>query len=294
MTKRVTVILSCLVLLMALFSTTAFAGGTRINFAEGCDAERGPDEEAPIVNKTTYTTNQTVNNVVFDDSHSDDLVRVYGAHVIFDHVTFRGLGTGSTGHSLEVKQGGSVEVYDSTFDGDPVEDVIQFGGPNGDQHSDTSTVKCNTFEAHPGEDFLDFKDGNDAIVDIIDNNFTTSTTGGRTVQNAGTNGVQNFIGNTGMENVLFEDGVADGSFVNNVVDELYLYDTEDILVQGNELGKVGNGNSAATLLPTDIYYLSNNFPDNQWEYYGGTCYEDNNTGANLTSDCTAGPPAWYP
>lgn len=258
-----------------------------------CDVSPdGAPSGSPVLGPTTYTASQVVSNVVFDGGHSDDLVRVYGAHVIFDHVTFRGFGTGSTGHSVEVKRGGSVEIRDSLWDGEPSEDSIQFGGINGDQHADHSVISCSTFANDPGEDHADFKVSEPgAIVDFIDNDFVSVPSGGRTVQNDGSVGVQNFINNTGLADVLLENTVA-GSFVGNSIGELYLYDAEDWLIEENTINKVGHGVSDRSRLPTGIYYLNNFLPTSHFEFYGGSCWADGNT-PTLTV-CIPGAPSWYP
>jgi hypothetical protein len=277
----------------AASSTTTTAPATTTTTVAGCDtAPDGAPAGSPVIGPTTYTTSQTVRNVVFDGGHTDDLVRVYGAHVVFEHVTFRGNGTGSTGHSLEVKRGGSVEVRDSLWNGTPSEDSVQFGGANGDQHAGHSTIACSTFASSPGEDHADFKVSEPgAVVDVVDTSFATVPSAGRTVQNDGSVGVQNFAGNTGLADVLLEHTVA-GSFIGNSIGELYLYDAVDWLIEANTIDKVGHGVSDRSRLPTGIYYLNNVLPTGHFEYYGGSCWADGNT-PTLTA-CTPGPPAWYP
>jgi len=254
-----------------------------------CDtAPDGAPSGSPVLGPSTFTTSQTISNVTFDGSHSDDLVRVYGAHVIFDHVTFKGTGTGGSGHSVEVKRGGSVEIRHSLFNGRPTEDTIQFGGPSGDQHAGHSVVKCSTLASFPGEDHADFKVSQPgAVVDFVDNQFTTVPTGGRAVQNDGSVGVQNFIRNTGLGDILLEHTVA-GSFVDNAIGEIYLYDARDWLIEGNTISKVGHGVSDGSRVPTGIYYRGN--PIGNFEFYGGSCWATSPT----LADCTAGAPPWYP
>lgn len=259
--------------------------------ADLCDtAPNGAPNGAPVLGPTTYSTYQWISNVVFDGNHSDDLVQVYGAHVIFDHVTFAGNGTGAGGHSLEVKQGGSVEVYNSLWNGDPVEDSVQFGGPSGDEHVGQSIIACSTFASTPGEDHVDVKVSEPgAIIDVIDTDFVT-VPAGRTIQNDGSVGVQNFIRCTGLSNVLLEHVVA-GSIIDCEIDELYIYDAQDWLVEGNTISvKLGHGTSDMTRLPTGIYYLNNTVTN--FEFYGGSCWRDGNS-PTLT-ECTSGPPSWYP
>lgn len=272
-------------------TTTSTAPTTTTTTPGACDlAPDGAPNGSPIVGPTTYTTDQTISNVIFDGSHSDDLVRVYGAHVVFNHVTFTGVGTGSTGHSLEVKRGGSVEVRNSLWNGDPSEDSVQFGGPNGDEHANHSIISCSTFASSPGEDHADFKVSEPGtVVDIVDTDFVTVPSGGRTVQNDGSVGVQNFVRATGLADVLLEHTVA-GSIVASSIGELYLYDAEDWLIEANTVTKVGHGVSDRTRLPTGIYYLDNTIFN--FEFYGGICWATGNT-PTLTQ-CTSGTPPWYP
>ena len=250
----------------------------------------GAPAGSPVRGPSTIINSQTITNVVYDGNHSDDLVRVYGVHVIFDHVTFRGTGTGSTGHTVEVKRGGSVEIRNSLWAGRPSEDSIQFGGPNGDQHANRSVVKCSTIGGTPGEDHVDIKVSQvGAVVDFIDNRFSTVPPSGRTIQNDGSVGVQHFLRNTGVADALMEHTVA-SNFVGNSGGELYLYEARDWLVQANTMSKVGHGESSGNRSPTGIYYRDNTF--GQFGFYGGTCWA---TGNNLTlSQCTAGAPGWYP
>jgi len=229
--------------------------------------------------------------VVYNGNHTDDLVRVYGAHVIFNHVTFTGTGTGSSGHSVEVKRGGSVEIHNSLFNGRPIEDTIQFGGPNGDQHANRSVVRCSTIASFPGEDHADFKVSQPgAQVDFVDNRFTTVAPG-RTIQNDGSVGIQKFVRNAGLTDVLFEH-TNNGTLSGSTIGELYLYDAKDWLVQANVLNKVGHGVSSGDRVPTGIYYRNNTFPTGRFEFYGGSCWATGNT-PTLT-DCTVGSPSWYP
>lgn len=248
-------------------------------------APAGSDTLGP----TTYTTPQTVSNKIFDGNHSDDLVQVHGAHVIFENCTFTGTGTGATGHSLEVKQGGSVEVYNCLFNGSPVEDTIQFGGISGDEHAGHSIIRCCRIESTPGEDHLDFKVSEPgAVVDVIYTNFVTVPPG-RTIQNDGSVGVQNIIRCAGLSNILLENTEA-GSIVDCQIGELYIYDAIDWLVEGNTITKIGHGTSDMTRLPTGIYYRNNTVTN--FEFYGGSCWGTGNSPA--LTECTSGPPPWYP
>jgi len=258
----------------------------------GCDLTAdGAPPGSPTRGPTTYTTSQTVSNVIFDGSHSDDLVRVYGVgtKVVFDHVTFRGTGTGSTGHSVEVKRGGAVEIRSSLWAGNPEEDSIQFGGPNGDQHGGHSVIRCSTIASAPGEDHADFKQSlTGAVVDFIDNHFATVPTGGRTVQNDGSVGRQNFIRNTGLQNVLLEN-TAQGSLVGNSIGQLYVYNARDWLIQANTIARAQNGVGDGRN-PSGIYYLNNTV--SQFVYYGGSCWATGNSLA--LAQCAVGAPPWYP
>ena len=258
----------------------------------GCDLTAdGAPPGSPVRGPTTFTTSQTVTGVIFDGSHSDDLVRVYGVGtiVVFDHVTFRGTGTGSTGHSVEVKRGGSVEIRNSLWNGRPSEDSIQFGGPNGDQHSGHSIVRCSTIASNPGEDHADFKQSQTgAVVDFIDNLFATPTPGGRTVQNDGSVGRQNFVRNTGLANVLLEN-TANGSLVGNQINQLYVYNARDWLIQQNTIARAQNGVGDGRN-PFGIYYRANTI--GSFVFYGGQCWA---TGNSLSLPaCTAAAPPWYP
>lgn len=257
-----------------------------------CDtAPDGAPSGSPVRGPTIYTSSQTISNVVFNGTHSDDLVRVYGAHVIFNHVTFTGTGTGSTGHSVEVKRGGSVEIRNSLWNGRPVEDSIQFGGPSGDQHAGHSIIRCSTLASSPGEDHADFKVSQPgAVVDFIDNRFATVPTGGRSVQNDGSVGTQNFVRNTGLADVLLEHTVA-GSFVGNSIGEIYLYEARDWLIEGNTISRVGHGESSGDRNPTGIDYRSNTL--GSFRFYGGSCWSSGNS-IEVSPPCTLGAPSWYP
>ena len=93
---------------------------------------------------------------------------------------------------------------------------------------------------HPGEDHFDFKVSQPgAVVDVVDTDVTTAA-GGRTVQNDGSVGTQNFIRDTGLANVLLENS-ANGSIVDSKVGELYVYDAKDWLIQGNTISRIGHG-----------------------------------------------------
>jgi len=271
-------------------TTTTRPTTTSTTPAGACDTTPdGAPSGASVRGPATITTSQTISNVVFDGTHSDDLVRVYGSHVIFNHVTFRGTGTGSTGHTVEVKRGGSVEIRNSLWNGQPSEDSIQFGGPNGDQHAGHSVIRCSTIGGAPDEDHADFKVSQPgAVVDFIDNRFATVPTGGRTIQNDGSVGRQNFIRNTGLANVLLENTVA-GSLVGNSIGQLYVYNARDWLIQGNTITRLQNG-VADGRNPSGIFYLANTI--SQFVFYGGSCWATGNSLA--LSQCAVGSPGWYP
>lgn len=258
----------------------------------GCDtAPDGAPSGSPVRGPATITTSQTISNVVYDGSHSDDLVRVYGVHVIFDHVTFRGTGTGSTGHTVEVKRGGSVEIRNSLWAGRPSEDSIQFGGANGDQHGGHSVVRCSTIGGTPGEDHIDLKVSlPGAVVDFVDNRITTGTPGGRTIQNDGSVGVQHFVRNGSLANILLEH-TNNGTISGSTIGQLYIYDAKNWLIQANTITKLGHGVSNGSRVPTGIYYRSNTL--NQFEFYGGSCWSTGNS-KDISPPCTFGSPSWYP
>ena len=253
--------------------------------SELCDPEPGASADAPTQGPTTYDDvgTTTVSNVIFDGDHSDDLVRVNNGHVVFDHVTFRGTGTGTTGHTLEIKVGGSAEVRHSIFQGAPSEDSLQTEG-NG-----PTVVACNVFATSPGEDHLDTKPGDG--VTIRANDFQAPTPGGRTLQNHNGAGRVDLIDNRGLVSVFYEDG-ATGSLVgNDMPGELWLYDAVDVLVQDNVIGLVKHGEGSSTRDPIDTYFLDNVIDEAQDN--GGTCYRDGNTGADPVAFCTSGAPDWY-
>ena len=253
--------------------------------SELCDPEPGASADAPTQGPTTYDDvgTTTVSNVIFDGDHSDDLVRVNNGHVVFDHVTFRGTGTGTTGHTLEIKVGGSAEVRNSIFQGAPSEDSLQTEG-NG-----PTVVACNVFATSPGEDHLDTKPGDG--VTIRANDFQAPTPGGRTLQNHNGAGRVDLIDNRGLVSVFYEDG-ATGSLVgNDMPGELWLYDAVDVLVQDNVIGLVKHGEGSSTRDPIDTYFLDNVIDEAQDN--GGTCYRDGNTGADPVAFCTSGAPDWY-
>jgi hypothetical protein len=241
---------------------------------------------------TTYNSSgtTTVSNVIFDGSHSDDLVRVYTGKVIFDRVTFRGIGTGTSGHTLEIKQGGSVEIRNSVFEGKPAEDTIQTSG-NGQV-----TIECNHIGGSPGEDHIDTKPGGEVI--IRSNTFTNPATY-QTIQNHNASGLVHTIGNTGIDKIFYElpDGhdpalyKTTGTIVgNNVRTYIWLYDVTNVLVERNTVPELKHGDSTGRW-PKASYLKDNNITT-MFRYNGGTCYKSGNTGVTL-NQCTVGAPSWY-
>ena len=249
----------------------------------GCDGSPGAGSDARRFGVTTYDGSGTVtiSNVIFDGSHGDDLVRVYNGHVVFDHVTFRGRGTGSSGHTLEVKRGGSVEVRNSVFEGDPSEDSVQFEG------NDPSVVRCSVFRSSPGEDHVDTKPG--ALVRFEDNAFDAPTPGGRTVQNHNGRGAVELVRNTGLRNVFYESGASGSIIGNEITGSLDLYDAENVLVEGNEIASVKHGEGSGSRDPVDTYFLNNTI--DRAQNNGGSCFQEGSSGA--VSFCRDGRPGWY-
>jgi hypothetical protein len=260
------------------------AGGIDGGGLASCATTPGARDEPEVLGPTSYTAPGTtrVSNVIFDGNHSDDLVRVNNGHVIFDHVTFRGIGTGSNGHTLEIKVGGSAEVRNSIFEGAPSEDNVQTEG------NAPTLIACNVFATTPGEDHVDTKPG--GSVTIVANHFAAPAAG-RTVQNHNRNGDVNLLGNTGMQDIFYEDG-ATGSIVgNDIPGELWLYDVVNVLVEANVIGLAKHGEGSSDRDPVDTYFLNNVIDDAQDN--GGTCFADGNSGAEPVSFCTAGAPNWY-
>src|SRR5215216_3112884 len=197
----------------------------------------GAPAGSPTLGQTNYSSagTTTVSNTIFDASHSDDLVRVNNGHVIFDHVTFRGVGTGASGHTLEIKVGGSAEVRNSVFEGAPVEDTIQTEG-NGDV-----LVECNLIGGRPGEDHIDTKGGNTVT---IRNNTFVSEASARTLQIHNPTSPVHAISNYGIHRIFYENGQAGGTIrFNNVLEDVWLYDTTNILVEGNTIPILKQGES---------------------------------------------------
>jgi hypothetical protein len=191
------------------------------------------------------------------------------------------VGTGSTGHALEVKQGGSVEVRNSRFEGDPSEDHIQF------ENNDPSVVRCNVFATRPGEDHIDTKPGE--RVRIEENSFAVSATG-RTLQNHNSHGEIEMIGNTGELSIFYESG-ASGSLIGNQISRLDLYDVRNVLVEDNEIAYVKHGEGLGSRDPVDTYFRNNAIEEAANN--GGTCYRDGTTDSAPIAFCINGAPAWY-
>lgn len=268
-------------------TTTTVAPTTTTTAPGTCDSSAGAPAGSPVSGPTSYTDTGTVtiSNRIFDGSHADDLVRVNNGHVIFDHVTFKGVGTGTTGHSLEVKLGGSVEVRNSVFEGDPAEDHFQTEG------NDPSQVACSEFRTTPGEDHLDTKPG--ATVTIENNRFLAAPTA-QVLQNHNSTSPVHFLNNsgTGLTRLFYESGQTRGTIVGNTITQtLWLYDVAEILVKDNVLAQVKHGEGSSTRDPVQTYFLNNQINDALNN--GGTCYRDGNTGAEPVTWCTTGPPPWY-
>jgi hypothetical protein len=245
-----------------------------------CSSSPGAPADSPTLGQTVYdgTGTVTVSNVILDASHPDDLVDVYNGKVIFDHVTFRGNGTGSSGHTLEIKNGGSAEVRNSVFEGHPSEDTIQSAG-NGDV-----LIECNQIGGRPGEDHIDTKPGGPVM--IRENTFTTRPTY-KTIQNHNTYSPVHVVQNTGMYEVFYELGQTAGTIVNdNVLMNIWLYDTTNVLVEGNTVPEVKHGEASGPRDPVAAYYKDNQI--GTFKFNGGSCYATGNTGASLGS-CTSGP-----
>jgi len=253
--------------------------------AGGCASAPGAGTGASTKGVTGYLGDGTtvVRNVIFDASHDDDMVRVNNGKVIFENVTFRGRGTGDTGHSLEIKEGGSAEVRNSVFEGSPAEDYIQtqLNGP--------VLIECNVFRAQPGEDDIDTKSGGE--VTVRNNTFEADPGSGETIVAQNGTSPVNFLNNVGVRHILYEagqqGGVIDG---NTMVDNGYvwLYDTYDILVQNNTLYNVKYGDSAGDREPSGVYFTGNTI--HGFTFNGGSCHELDNAGAPL-SQCSIGAPS---
>jgi hypothetical protein len=254
-------------------TTTGSGGGGQ------CSGTPGAGGGATSSGVTTYSAGgtTTVTNRIFDASHSVDLVRVNNGHVIFDHVTFRGIGTGTFGHSLLIMSGGSAEIRNSKFEGAPVEDSIQTID-NG-----ATLIECNIIGGTPGEDHIDTKSG--GVVTIQNNAFTTvPPMPGRTLEIQNARSPVHAINNTGVGTVFYEDGQTSGTIVDNAVSvDITLYDTTNILVEGNTTPLIKHGEFSGTRDPVGIYYLNNQATSFQMN--GGSCFRDGNTGASFVS-CT--------
>jgi hypothetical protein len=245
-----------------------------------CSGTPGAGGGATSSGVTTYSAGgtTTVTNRIFDASHSVDLVRVTNGHVIFDHVTFRGTGTGTFGHSLLIMSGGSAEIRNSKFEGAPVEDSIQT------INNGATLIECNSIGGTPGEDHIDTKSG--GVVTIQNNAFTTvPPMPGRTLEIQNRTSPVHAINNTGVGTVFYEEGQTSGTIVDNAVSvNITLYDTTNILVEGNTTPLIKHGEFSGTRDPVGIYYLNNQATSFQMN--GGNCFTDGNTGASFAS-CTA-------
>jgi hypothetical protein len=258
--------------------------------ATGCDPNPGAPAGSSTLGYTSYSSSTTVTNKIFDAGTDDDMINVTGGHVIFDHVTFKGHGTGSSGSSLEVSGSGTVEVRNSRFEGSPTEDYVQ---TKSDGTSAASVIECNRFVNAPGEDDIDMKSG--GPVTVQNNTIQTCATGGDTfiMQNS-TNPIY-ILNNTGVMSIFMTNGHSDGEAIGNQVtacdSTLWVYDVSNVLIQGNTVDTVKNGESGTSRSPSAVYYKNNSI--STFQKNGGTCYKDGNTGNSL-SGCTSGPPSWYP
>jgi hypothetical protein len=292
--KRTTAV-GALVALLATLWLVAPATAQMSN----CDANPGAPAGAPtITGPITYSTAQTVSNVVIDGDHSDDLVRVNNARVVFDHVTFLGVGAGSAAHALEVTDGGSVTVRDSLFIGAPSGDHIHFGN-----HL-ASTIACNVF-GQPGGAYEE-PGMSDAIgdhvvvgvggrVDIKSNKFygeswcTLGDTGGARIDFA-YNHCRSLLylrGNVWNGNIVGNDFISRNS-------RLWLDEVNNMLIEGNDLDVPVRYGARSS--PNGNYFLGNSWAGGTFDYRNGGCRRDGNANppASLRTNCTAGPPTWYP
>jgi len=269
-------------------ATAVIFGGTGTPSPTGCVGTPGAPAGSPVKPYSEYSANATVSNVIFDASTDDDMVNVTGGTVVFDHVTFRGRGTGSSGSSLEVSGSGGVEVRNSVFEGAPTEDYIQTKG------SGTSLIECNLFKNKPGEDDIDMKSG--GAVTVRNNTVQVVADGGDSfiMQNSTSSVTIENNSGPGLASIFFTNDAHGGTVTNNVItagdSTLWVYDVSDILIQGNEVSTVRNGESGSGRQPSSIYYLNNKI--STFQFNGGSCYRTGNTGAAL-SGCTDGAPAWY-
>jgi len=269
--------------------TGVFFGSTPASTPTGCDPNPGAPSGSSTLGYTEYTSSTTVSNRIFNASTSDDMINVTGGHVIFDHVTFRGSGSGSSGSSLEVSGSGSVEVRNSRFEGAPTEDYIQ---TKSDATSTLSLIECNVFVNAPGEDDIDMKSG--GPVTVQNNTVQACATGGDTFIMQNSTSPIIIQNNTGVMSVFMTNSHHDGRVINNRVtacdSTLWVYDVSNILIQGNTVSTVKNGESGTSRSPSSIYYLNNSI--SSFQKNGGSCYATGNTGATL-SGCTNGSPSWY-
>lgn len=273
-----------------LTPSNVYVGSDQAWPASGCDPNPGAPSGSSTSGYTEYTSSTTVSNRIFDAGTDDDMINVTSGRVIFDHVTFRGHGTGSSGSSLEVSGSGSVEVRNSRFEGAPTEDYIQTKSSG---TSNPSVVECNVFANAPGEDDIDMKSG--APVTVQNNTIQACATGGDTFIMQNSTNPLYILNNTGVMSIFMTNNHSDGQVINNQVTScdstLWVYDVNRILIQGNTVTTVKNGESGSSRAPSDIYYKNNSI--STFQKNGGTCYKDGNTGNSL-SGCTSGPPSWYP
>jgi hypothetical protein len=275
-------------------SDAAASGGQAVRFGSSepspgsCSGTPGAGAGATAKGETEYAGSgtTTVRNVIFDGSHDDDLVRVYNGKVIFENVTFRGKGTSDSGHSLEIKVGGSAEVRNSVFEGAPTEDFIQT------QNNGPTLIECNVFKTKPGEDDIDMKSG--ASVTVRNNEVQAVASSGDTFIMQNSTSPVIIQDNLGVASIFFTNGAKGGKVINNKVNKgdstLWVYDVSNILIQGNDVGVVKNGENGTGRSPSGIYYLNNKI--GSFQFNGGSCFKSGNTSASITG-CSEGAPAWY-
>jgi hypothetical protein len=283
-------ILVCLLLALLLVPATAQAQTIT------CSANPGAQANPTIYNGLqTFSTDQTISNAVFRGTHSDDLVRVTnGANVTFDHVTFLGDGTGSTGHTLEVKTGGARatitnSVFDETAEGGPVEDFIQF------QNHTHSVVECNVFGT-PGEDAIDIKESTFGTgfgrVDVFQNDFNAINKW-CTLANVGSKRVF-FNDNDCAGGAYFRNDIHDAEIRNNNFDgPLWLDEVNDMWIDNNDFTSETVRYGANSTTPNGNFFKDNTF--GSFDYRAGGCYRYSNTNppTSLVNNCTGSFPPWW-
>src|SRR5690349_19622846 len=89
-----------------------YVGNNKVWPDTTCDPNPGAPAGSPTSsgNNFEFTTSQTISNRIYAGNRSDDLINVTAGKVIFDHVTFIGNGTGSSGSTVGVSFCGAVEI----------------------------------------------------------------------------------------------------------------------------------------------------------------------------------------